>query len=44
MVNGLPGGRRWRRVLTEQGGRAGAGVEVVHAALAEVRQARAQAA
>jgi tRNA-dihydrouridine synthase A len=44
LFNGLPGGRRWRRVLSEQGVRAGAGVEVVHAALAEVRQARAQAA
>ncbi|HRO03888.1 MAG TPA: tRNA dihydrouridine(20/20a) synthase DusA, partial [Terricaulis sp.] len=40
LFNGAPGGRRWRRVLSEQGVRAGAGVEVVRAALAEVTQMR----
>lgn len=44
LFHGAPGGRRWRRVLTEQGVRAGAGVEVVIAALAEVTQASARAA
>jgi tRNA-dihydrouridine synthase A len=44
LFHGAPGGRRWRRVLTEQGVRAGAGVEVVRAALAEVTQAPARAA
>jgi tRNA-dihydrouridine synthase A len=39
-----PGGRLWRRVLSEQGVRRGAGVEVVRAALAEVSQAHARAA
>jgi tRNA-dihydrouridine synthase A len=39
-----PGGRLWRRVLSEQGVRAGAGVEVVREALAVVTQAHAQAA
>ncbi len=39
-----PGGRLWRRVLSEQGVRHGAGVEVVRAALAEVTQAHARAA
>lgn len=36
LFNARPGGRMWRRVLSEQGVRAGAGVEVVRAALAEV--------
>lgn len=36
LFNGVPGGRRWRRVLSERGVRAGAGVEVVRAALAEI--------
>lgn len=40
LFNGAPGGRRWRRVLSEQGVRAGAGVDVVCAALAEVTQMR----
>jgi tRNA-dihydrouridine synthase A len=44
LFHGAPGGRRWRRVLTERGVRRGAGVEVVHAALAEVTQAVARAA
>jgi len=39
-----PGGRLWRRVLSERGVRAGAGVEVVRDALAEVSHARSQAA
>jgi len=43
LFNGAPGGRRWRRVLSEQGVRAGAGVEVVRAALAEVTQMRVPA-
>jgi tRNA-dihydrouridine synthase A len=44
LFHGAPGGRRWRRVLTEQGVRPGAGVEVIRAALAEVTQAPARAA
>lgn len=43
LFNGVPGGRRWRRVLSEQSVRAGAGVEVVRAALAEVTRAAAPA-
>lgn len=39
-----PGGRLWRRVLSERGVKAGAGVEVVREALAQVGQAHAQAA
>ncbi len=39
-----PGGRLWRRVLSERGVRAGAGLEVVRDALAEVSHARSQAA
>jgi len=35
LFNAVPGGRAWRRVLSEQGVRAGAGVEVIRAALAE---------
>jgi len=41
---GMPGGRLWRRVLSEQGVRAGAGLDVVRAALAEVTHAAAKAA
>jgi tRNA-dihydrouridine synthase A len=44
LFNARPGGRLWRRVLSEQGVRAGAGIEVVEAALAEVSQAAALAA
>jgi tRNA-dihydrouridine synthase A len=44
LFNAQPGGRLWRRVLSEQGVRAGAGVEVARAALAEVTQAHARAA
>jgi len=36
IFNGVPGGRAWRRVLSEQGVRAGAGVEVVREALAQL--------
>jgi tRNA-dihydrouridine synthase A len=43
LFNGLPGGRMWRRFLSEQGVRAGAGVEVVGAALHAVTQAAARA-
>lgn len=39
-----PGGRLWRRVLSERGVRAGAGIEVVREALAQVTRATAQAA
>ncbi|MFO1016178.1 MAG: tRNA dihydrouridine(20/20a) synthase DusA [Hyphomonadaceae bacterium] len=44
LFNGVPGGRAWRRVLSQQGVRAGAGVEVVRAALAEVTRPRVHAA
>lgn len=44
LFNGLPGGRAWRRVLSERGVRAGAGIEVVRDALAEIHHARARAA
>ena len=36
LFNGVPGGRAWRRVLSEQGVRAGAGLDVVRKALAEI--------
>ncbi|MES1197311.1 MAG: tRNA dihydrouridine(20/20a) synthase DusA [Pseudomonadota bacterium] len=36
LFHARPGGRNWRRVLSERGVRAGAGLEVVRAALAEV--------
>ncbi|MBX3429956.1 MAG: tRNA dihydrouridine(20/20a) synthase DusA [Hyphomonadaceae bacterium] len=39
-----PGGRLWRRVLSERGVRPGAGVEVVREALAQVIRAPTQAA
>lgn len=41
---GMPGGRLWRRVFSEQGVRAGAGLDVVRAALVEVTHAAAKAA
>ena len=44
LFNGVPGGRAWRRVLSEQGVRAGAGIEVLRAALAEVSRAAVRAA
>ncbi len=44
LFNGKPGGRAWRRVLSERGVRNGAGVEVVRDALAEIAHAGARAA
>jgi len=45
LFNARPGGRVWRRMLSERGVKPGAGVDVVRAALAEVAQhAQAQAA
>lgn len=44
MFAAQPGGRLWRRVLSERGVRHGAGVEVVREALAQVSLARLQAA
>ena len=44
LFNGVPGGRAWRRVLSQQGVRAGAGVDVVRAALAEIMRPAAHAA
>ena len=43
LFNGLPGGRAWRRTLSEQGVRSGAGTEVVRAALGEVTRQTARA-
>ncbi len=43
LFNALPGGRAWRRVLSERGVRAGAGDDVVRAALAEITNASARA-
>jgi len=39
LFHGRPGARAWRRVLTVEGSRSGAGLEVVVGALAEVRRA-----
>lgn len=44
LFNGVPGGRAWRRVLSQQGVRRGAGVETVRAALAEIARPGAHAA
>ncbi len=44
LFHAQPGGRLWRRVLSERAVRPGAGVDVVRAALAEVTQAAALAA
>jgi tRNA-dihydrouridine synthase A len=44
LFNAQPGGRAWRRVLSERGVRAGAGAEVVRDALGEVMRAPALAA
>ncbi len=44
LFNGQPGGRAWRRVLSTQGVRRGAGLDVLYAALAEVARAPARAA
>lgn len=43
LFNGLPGGRMWRRILSEQGVRSGAGVEVLQSALGAVTQMAAHA-
>jgi tRNA-dihydrouridine synthase A len=40
LFHGLPGARAWRRVLTVEGVKAGAGIEVVDAALGEVLRAQ----
>lgn len=40
LFHGLPGARAWRRILTVEGVKAGAGVEVIDAALAEVLRAK----
>jgi len=39
LFHGLPGARAWRRILTVEGNRSGAGLEVVDAALAAVTEA-----
>jgi tRNA-dihydrouridine synthase A len=44
LFNAQPGGRAWRRILSVRAVRAGAGVEVVRDALAEVSRAPARAA
>ncbi|MGE3930824.1 MAG: tRNA dihydrouridine(20/20a) synthase DusA, partial [Hyphomonadaceae bacterium] len=44
LFHAQPGGRLWRRVLSEQGVKPGAGISVVRAALAEVMRPRARAA
>jgi tRNA-dihydrouridine synthase A len=41
---GQPGSRQWKRYLTERSSEVGAGVEVVHAALAQVLEVRARGA
>jgi tRNA-dihydrouridine synthase A len=40
LFHGLPGARAWRRILTVEGVKAGAGVEVIDAALSEVLRAK----
>lgn len=40
LFHGLPGARAWRRILTVEGVKTGAGVEVIDAALAEVLRAK----
>ena len=44
LFSSRPGGRLWRRVLSEHGVRPGAGIEVVREALAQVSRAHARAA
>jgi len=39
LFHGMPGARAWRRILTVEGGKAGADLEAVDAALAAVREA-----
>ncbi len=43
LFHGRPGARAWRRILTEQGVKAGAGLEVVERALAAVTDDAPQA-
>jgi len=38
LFHGLPGGKHWRRVLSEQGTRPGAGLEVIDRAVAEMQR------
>lgn len=40
LMHGRPGARAWRRILTVEGARSGAGLEVIERALAAVREAR----
>ncbi|HEY9233622.1 MULTISPECIES: tRNA dihydrouridine(20/20a) synthase DusA [Phenylobacterium] len=40
LFHGLPGARAWRRVLTVEGVKSGAGIEVIDAALAQVLRAK----
>ena len=42
LFHGRPGARSWRRILTVEGSKAGAGLEVVDAALAAVAEAAAR--
>ena len=42
LFHGRPGARLWRRILTEQGVKPGAGVEVIERALAAVEEAAAR--
>jgi tRNA-dihydrouridine synthase A len=44
LFNAQPGGRAWRRTLSERAVRAGAGIEVLHDALAQVAREPARAA
>jgi tRNA-dihydrouridine synthase A len=44
LFHGRPGARSWRRILTVEGSKAGAGLEVVDAALESVREAAARKA
>ncbi|MBL4811453.1 MAG: tRNA dihydrouridine(20/20a) synthase DusA [Rhodobacteraceae bacterium] len=44
LFSGLPGARSWRRILSEEAGRPGAGTDVVQKALAAVSDAALQAA
>jgi tRNA-dihydrouridine synthase A len=44
LLNGLPGARRFRRLLTEESVKPGAGLEVLHAAIEAARGAEARLA
>jgi tRNA-dihydrouridine synthase A len=39
LFHGRPGARTWRRILTVEGAKAGAGVEAIEAGLAALREA-----